>query len=148
MVSLKLTGGYDDMTHTAIRVTVRFLLLLCIFSASSYADTFLCVGEAGAGVDEGIESKPYKRIAANIYDVRAQKYLLSNDSGSWTVKSIADEGFHLKCENEYVCQLPGDAVRSFTRSRKTGNFTLVKSVAVHNEAVLSTIVVKGRCTRY
>lgn len=124
------------------------MLLMSVYSINTFANAFLCVGEAGAGVSEGVENKPFKRMKATVYDAETQKYLLSNDTGSWMVKAITDDGFQLKCESEYACHLPGETVRSFTRSRKTGNFTLIQSVLAPNKTVVTTVVLKGRCTAY
>jgi hypothetical protein len=128
---------------------IKFLvLLLSLLSLNVYADKILCVGEAGAGVIEGVENKPYTPIVADVYKASTQRYMLSNDTGSWMVKAIGKDAFQLACENEYLCNLPGATVRSFTRSVKTGNFTLIESVLSDTKAVLSTLVIKGRCTKW
>ncbi|WP_143004209.1 hypothetical protein [Thiohalorhabdus denitrificans] len=64
-----------------------FAALIIFFPCITLADTFLCVAEAGAVVEDG-DGAP---AIASVADVSGKKYILTKDSGSWVVKEIGKE---------------------------------------------------------
>jgi hypothetical protein len=114
-----------------------------LMSAISHADSYLCIAEAGAGVSgdtSGIESK--------LYDVRNEKYIVSNESGSWEFKELGEDSSLLVCETEYYCRVPGGFAAIFFKDKESGIFTYVSSVMLPNQLQTSVInTVRGRCSK-
>lgn len=112
-----------------------------LISTTSYADSYLCVAEAGAGVsgdDSGIE--------ATLYDVRNEKYIVSNESGSWEFKELGEDSSQLVCETEYYCEIPGNLGALFFKDKESGIFTYIAFLGLPNQtSVINTI--RGRCSK-
>ena len=77
---------------------IAFLLLA--FSGSVYAEQYLCIAEAGAGVSFNKKTNSFE---SKTYDVSSQKFILSNNSGKWVVKNFGSETVWLPCPTDSMC---------------------------------------------
>ena len=114
-----------------------------IFSGLSYGDTYICVPEAGAGVQHGGSAG----IQANLYDVSDSKFIQSNESGNWLVKMLGnDQPIFDKCSGENLCESSRGYAGVFIRENDTGIFSATW-IIVHNEQSRTMVVAKGRCSK-
>jgi len=118
-------------------------ILLLIFSAPIYAETFLCLGEAGAGVTYDTKTRLFE---SSTYNVSDQKFILSNKDGKWTFSRFGVEYTMLECVSEFYCSLPGGFSGSyFIKSNK--NVFVYYSTGSSQDGVKSeSIVVRGFCS--
>lgn len=102
--------------------TLTALALLGVVSPI-LADTYLCVGEAAAGVEHGGKAG----IKAHIYNPENEKYVMTNGSGAWVVKALGeDDPLFDDCKSEHFCERKGDLYAgTFVRYSEGGTFTAV-----------------------
>ncbi len=124
---------------------MKHILLILLFASSSLqADTFLCVGETGAGVEHtgsaGFKSKTY--------DVSNQKLILSNNSGKWLLKKLGKDTLVFdNCLSEYMCMMKEGFSGIFTRN-DNGVFTYIINQAYGEQYETSIMLtVKGLCSK-
>ena len=116
-------------------------LLLALVSSSAYAETYLCVAEAGAVVEDSQGS-----ITAGVVNVSQRKYLLTNEGGKWVVKELGmDAPFFDECPSPYFCERADGYAGTFFRSRSTGVFTIVW--LTQNKGANEIVVAKGKCSK-
>lgn len=120
-----------------------FFLVLAIPMACK-AETYLCIGEAGAAVEHGGPSG----IDSAKFDAKNQKYLISNSSGSWQFREYGENGSALVCDSEYYCEIKDGFGSVFFREREGNVFTYIFLQLVNgNPKHQKMISVKGRCTK-
>lgn len=117
-----------------------FALALVAISNFAYAESYLCIAEAGAGVEHGTNG-----IHAALYDVSENKYINTNESGEWVVKELGNETpiFDM-CTSPRFCQRKEMYGGTFIRG-VDGVFTIVWLTG--NKENLTMIVAKGRCSK-
>ncbi|AEJ01262.1 hypothetical protein Nit79A3_1430 [Nitrosomonas sp. Is79A3] len=118
-----------------------FALALVVISNIAYAaETYICIAEAGAGVEHGD-----KGIHAAIYDVSNKKYIQSNEQGEWVVKELGNEiPIFDKCISSSFCERKEMYGGTFIRG-PDGVFTIVWLTG--NKEALTMLVAKGRCSK-
>ncbi|TMO47269.1 hypothetical protein [Pseudoalteromonas ruthenica] len=120
---------------------VLFVFLLAVFSSNTFAVTYLCVAEAGAGV-----KNTGSVISAEVYDVSDNKYVISDESGDWKFKSLGNNSSALTCDTEYFCEVKGGFASVFFRSND-GIFTYIFQTAIDEKAKnIITYTIKGYCS--
>ena len=124
---------------------MKYVFTILLFLTSNlYADTYLCVGETGAGVENtgpaGFKSKTY--------DVSNQKLILNNKSGKWILKKLGkDTAVFDNCLSEYMCMMKEGFSGIFTRN-DNGVFTYILNQAYGPEYKTSIMLtVKGLCSK-
>lgn len=123
-----------------------FLILLSIFfpPEAFAADTYLCVGEAGAGVEHGGN----KGIHAETYNVSNKKYILSNERGMWKFRELGEDLSHLECSSEFYCEGKGGFSAIFFKDKNSGIFTYIYLVMLDEKFSHQFIyTIKGRCSK-
>ena len=63
-----------------------FSLALIAISNFAYAESYLCIAEAGAGIEHD-----FKEMHAALYNVSSRKYINTNEGGKWIVKELGNE---------------------------------------------------------
>lgn len=116
--------------------------LLFAIPTSCMAETFICLGEAGAAVEHGGQNG----IQAGLYDVSKKKYILSDVSGTWQFREPGEDASILKCLNEYYCEVEGYFSAFFFRERDTNIFTYVGVAGYDNSKRSMVYTVKGKCS--
>lgn len=119
-------------------------ILSLVFSGSVFAETCLCLPEAGAAVSHG-GGDP---ITSTTWQQSSQKYILSNVSGEWLVKEAGkDMPLSSKCVSKYHCQL---GYKNFWggvfQYHKDGFFSIVQTLG-NKDGQSSMVVEKGLCTK-
>jgi hypothetical protein len=118
-------------------------ILLLAFSGSAFADAYLCIPEAAAGVSHNY--KTYSDVTAKIYNTN-DKYVLTNSSGKWVLKRHGeDKVYFSNCLSEYHCNNGEYYGGSFLRSAEGGIFFIVTMTGGENESVVA--VSKGYCSK-
>jgi len=106
-----------------------------------YAQTLLCVADAGAIVEDG-GGQPAK--AWNV-DVAASKYVLTQQNGGLVVKELGrDSVLFDECTSPYLCQSSRGYSGTFMRMND-GRFSIVWFSKRGNCEQL--IAAKGRCSQ-
>lgn len=115
-------------------------LILLTVSNFAYAESYLCIAEAGAGVEHG-----GKAIYAAVYDVSDKKYIQTNEGGKWVVKELGNETpIFDKCSTSSFCERKEMYGGTFIRS-SDGVFTIVWLAG--NNVTVTMYVAKGRCSK-
>jgi len=117
--------------------------LIVLVSGIVHAESYLCVAEAGAAVVHG-GGEP---IVARIADVSNQKFVVTNDSGKWLVKSLGqDEAVFDKCVSPYFCQRSDLYAGTFNRY-ENGVFSFTWFPPTDKQGHEFLAVAKGRCSK-
>ena len=118
-------------------------ILLLVFSAPIYAETFLCLGEAGAGTTYNSKTRSFE---SSTYDVSNQKFILSSKDGKWTFKRFEDKLPLLECPSEFYCSPPNGLVgpHFFKSKENVFAYYFINSSADGIED--SALVVSGFCS--
>lgn len=124
-----------------------FAVLLMFIPCISQADTFLCVAEAGAVVEDGDGIQ----ASASVMDVSAMKYVLTQDGGRWVVKELGKEYILFnRCTEPsppgapYFCERSDGYAGTFIRIRK-GAFSITWMTQKNGRDLL--VAAKGRCSK-
>jgi len=125
---------------------MRYLILLALFLPLSLkAETFLCVGETGAGV----ENTGAGGFKSEIYDVSNQKFILTSENGSWLLKKHGqNRPVFDHCNSEYLCMEKDGYSGVFIRNNQDAVFvySIMKSSGEDfRKSVLLTV--KGLCSK-
>lgn len=117
-------------------------LLFALTSICAHADTYLCVAEAGAVVEDGGD-----QISATRVDVSSEKYILSNNTGKWTLRRMRDD-FEIfdKCYSQYFCEREGGYAGAFLRIATSSNVFSITFMTRHHD-INQLVAAKGRCTK-
>jgi hypothetical protein len=120
------------------------LALILLLPIPAIAETYLCVPEAGAYVENGGP----RGIAAAVVDQFSEKYVLSDESGRWLLKELGkDAPMFDSCVSAYTCENSGKWYAGrFARDPKDGVFTIHFMRIVDDKRLLD-VVAKGRCTK-
>lgn len=119
-------------------------LALALLPSACFAETVLCVGEAGTAVED---SGPGGGIRAMMYDVSNARFVISDVSGSWQLRKVGEDQSLLACDGPYFCEIKGGFSSFFMRSSRDNVFTYVATVAYEPDFRRSAILtVKGRCS--
>jgi hypothetical protein len=125
---------------------MRYLILLALFlSLSSKAETFLCVGETGAGV----ENTGAGGFKSEIYDVSDLKLILTTENGSWVLKNHGqDRPIFDHCDTEYFCMMKNGYSGVFIRNGYDASF-IYSIMKGYGEDLKKSILftTKGLCTK-
>lgn len=114
--------------------------LIAVPSLAS-ADTFVCIPEAAATVsNQG--PREFKGSEALVTD---DKYVHTNESGTWVVKILGEDDVYLECESKGQC---GNDL-AFGIFERTGAGWFQYVFALYNPDTLQTIVMveKGPCSK-
>jgi hypothetical protein len=121
--------------------TMVFLLLV-VLPGSVWADSYLCVVDAAAVVED---TKEGGRITARLAKIERDKYVLTNTTGQWQVKILGAETAWLdKCVSPYLCEHSSGYAGTFMRD-DNGIFTVVFVTNTGDRNQL--VAAKGRCSR-
>ncbi len=116
------------------------LLIAIIFSSNTYAKSYLCTGEAAAGItysDSG-------RVKSFTADVSKMQWMVTNTSGNWVVKEVGlNAPLPLQCQSEYYCEIEnGD----FFWRDKNGYFEYYRRQPNFEKPNLVEVgIIGGRC---
>jgi hypothetical protein len=120
------------------------VLALSALPLTCMAETYLCVGEAGAAVEHGGAAG----IKSGLYDVSKAKYVLSDSSGSWQFKQLGQDRSPLECISQYYCEVKSGFSSFFLREPESNVFTYVSVVAFEPDFKRSVLyTVKGTCSK-
>jgi len=116
-------------------------LILILFAAPCFGESYLCVSEAGAGVTNFNGSK----FEANVYDMSEHKFILTNNSGKWLVKRLGvDSAMYDYCASKYFCESSSGYVSVFNyMANNTFHATWISSTTNSYE----WLVASGRCSK-
>lgn len=117
------------------------VVVLALLASGAQAETYLCVSQVGAAVEE---SGSMEFSAGLIENVSNSKYIFKNDDGKWSLKRLGDNyAFLDNCDSEYVCQRSDIYAGTFLRTKR-GTFSIVYlNMNGKDERVF---VEKGRCS--
>jgi len=135
----------DYFAMEIISMTRIVFYLAIIFPMLANADTYLCISEAGAGVEHGGKSG----IEANIFNVSNDKYILTNDGGNWVVKQLGkDFALFDYCHSQYFCESHIGYMGTFIREQN-GIFTVITTTGILSGdlTISQAVVSKGRCSK-
>ena len=120
-------------------------ILLLALSGSAFAETYLCIAEAGTGVSF---NKSNNTFNAQVYDVSRHKFILSNGSGIWGVKFFGKENLFLPCFSEFSCYLDEGAYGGHFSKNRDNTFEATWSIIWDSDSNVSeSITVMGRCSK-
>jgi len=122
---------------------MRFLLLFVVFAFPPvlFAETSLCVADAGAIVEDG----GGQSAKAWTVDVAASKYVLTEKNGNLVVKQLGQDGVLFdECVSRYFCESSRGYSGTFMRTND-GRFTIVWFSMRGDRELL--IAAKGRCSQ-
>jgi len=71
-----------------MKMSKYIAILLLAFSGSVFAETYLCIVEAGDGVSF---DKKTSSLDSQVYADSSKEFVLSNDSGKWVVKRFGQK---------------------------------------------------------
>lgn len=117
-------------------------LVLIVFSPLLFAETYLCRGDAGAGVENGGPAG----IQSLIYDVSKFQLRLSNERGHWSLTENNDASpIFEHCESQYRC-MPEEGFFGVFYMTKSHVFTYVIQKAYGHDLSWQILYsIKGRC---
>ena len=124
---------------------MKYLLtaLIIFFPAFCNAEAYLCLAEAGAGLEHGGP----KGIHAEVYDVEKAKFIMTDADGSWVVKKIGEEQPLMRCETEFLCEIKGGFSSVFFRGLD-GVFAYVTMLSFTGNLDRQVLyAMKGRCSK-
>ncbi|MDH3630372.1 MAG: hypothetical protein OER98_04560 [Gammaproteobacteria bacterium] len=124
-------------------------ILLLAFSGSLFAESYLCIGEKGAGVNFGNGIT----ISSTEYDMSNQKYILSNRTGEWRLYRFGSEVsvFRECIESTTVmtCRVPNDPDVGFFTRHDYGTFRMLYYTGKNDDpeqGIVMTIMA-GKCSK-
>lgn len=119
-------------------------LILMAMSELVNAESYLCISEAGVGIEQ---SGPRRLIPA-IYNVSDYKYIHTNASGKWLLKELGNESkLFDKCDQYSCTNTTGHS--SFFYRERSGLFTAVFMLVRYDQPTILTItriLINGRCS--
>lgn len=119
-------------------------ILMIVFSALAgavRAESYLCVSEAGAGVEHGGPNG----MKAAVYDVSNKKFVQTNESGEWVVKPLGSEApLFDYCSSPHFCEHKEMYSGTFIRGND-GIFTVIWFSG--HDSTIATYVATGRCSK-
>lgn len=108
----------------------------------TYATSYLCIPEAAAAVKQDSQG-----FSSGASDASQKKFILSNASGSWQVRSHMDNMILFdSCETEFFCENSAGFAGVFWRERQNNAFTAVWLSGPPDGATRYVSVGKGRCS--
>ncbi len=118
------------------------VFFFALVSFCAHAETYLCVAEAGALVEDGGR----EGISAALADVSNKKYIQTNDSGKWLVKELGrDSALFDTCSSQYFCERASGYAGVFMRAPSSGVFSV--TFMTRTNEINQLVVAKGRCTK-
>ena len=128
----------------------RLLIVLLFLPTFSYAQSYLCVTEASAGIDYDLPSdKPIGRVFAP-----DSKYILKFESGLWKVNFFGSDYKINKCGYRGVYIDCKDMAHNFTFDSERKNFVMYSVLGAHglykrndgSEFKLTPMIEVGDCS--
>ena len=121
-------------------------IILLAFTGPAYAETYLCIAEAGAGVSY---DKGKHTFGSQTYDVSTIKLIQSNNSGEWVAKAFGDEDIWLDCASEFMCRTVPEVPQAYSGYfwRKSENKFVASWSTTRDSGVREAITVWGRCSK-
>lgn len=121
---------------------IMVILMLGALPAAAWAESYLCVIDAAAVVED---SGANGRITATLAKVEHDKYVLTNSTGKWQVKMLGAETVWLdKCTSSYFCENSSGYAGTFMRE-DSGVFSVV--LVFKDGGRNQLVAAKGRCSR-
>ena len=121
---------------------IAIFTLSLLFPLSAAAQTYLCVGEAGAAVEHGGP----RGIAAGVYDASKEKYIVSNANGTWQFRSLGENRSPLTCDSESYCEVKGGFSAYFFKDNENV-FTYVSAVGFKPDFKRTMVItISGKCS--
>lgn len=119
-----------------MRQIATFLLLLPTMVS---AESFLCIAEAGAVVEDGGNQS----ASAGIINTQNMRFLQIEEDGEWVVQRFGDSySLFDQCATPYICESSDRYAGAFTRS-DDGRFSV--TWFAKNNGREQLVVAKGRC---
>jgi hypothetical protein len=119
--------------------TIVMIASLLLTPVLSYAEAYLCLGEAASGVRVWKSGS----IQSETFNPNNIKYIHSKMSGEWVLKNVRT-GQSFSCETEFSCDREHSL--SFIR-HKFGTFTVFGHFGSSEGDPIDSVVAAGRCTR-
>ena len=121
-----------------------YITFLSLFSAAISAETYLCIGEKGAG----ISNTGQKIQEAEIYDMSKVKLILSNSTGKWILKNHGGGPTSLDaCVNENLCLASNGMFGGSFVKNKLNVFTYhLFETDMNDKNTVADYLVKGLCS--
>lgn len=124
-------------------------LLLCV-PFQVLAETYLCVAEAGVGIESDIEKDGSRKFTPGIYNVSNKKYIHTNVSGSWLVKELGSDVILFDyCDESLHCERSEGYIGFFERGGSDNTFTILLTLGdmINGSMTLTTALAEGRCSK-
>ena len=119
------------------------VLFFALVSFYAHAETYLCVAEAGAVVEDGGREGINAGLLAGVSN---KKFIQTNDSGKWLVKELGrDSALFDKCSSQYLCESANGYAGVFMRPPSSGVFSVTFMTRLNE--INQLVVAKGRCTK-
>jgi hypothetical protein len=119
----------------------QVLTLVALAPTVVFADSYLCVPEAGAVVNDGGAGG----VEAGLLNVTPHKWVLSNESGNWVVKKLgSDKPYFDRCQSEFFCDNANGFGGAFWRDTN-GSFGVVWMMLEGKINHLASA--KGKCSK-
>ncbi|MDG1707349.1 MAG: hypothetical protein P8H03_01235 [Emcibacteraceae bacterium] len=128
------------------KVIFGSVILTLLFSNIANAASYLCVGEAGAGVLNTVDN----RIYSELVNVTANKFILSDESGEWKVTELGKNNpIFDDCLGGpgYVCVMTGGGYGGAFMRNDNGIFS-VTWLGANEKKDEGLYVLKGRCSKF
>ncbi len=122
-------------------------ILLLVFSGSAFADAYLCIPQAAAGISYNY--KLNNNYQSSKFDENQIKFLQTNESGKWIVKLLEFDVTHFRfCETEYYCLRSEDSVGDyFIRTNKMQFEAVISGVTNLQTGTADRILYMGKCSK-
>ena len=122
-------------------------ILLLTFSGSAFAEAYLCIPEAAAGIRYNPKNDSYYK--AVLFDPDQYKFIQSNSSGKWTVKTFElDATAYEYCETKFYCLRSKDNIGDYFIRFNANQFeALLSSITNLETGAANKILYMGKCSK-
>jgi len=119
---------------------IGFIAIIFFIPLIVNAETYLCISEAGAVVEDGAN----KKIDSGLSNVSNSKYILTNESGKWLLKKHGGGLIFSECKSSSFCESSKGFSGIFFKSEKN-IFSRVWLTVLNGRNQL--ITEKGYCSK-
>jgi len=122
-------------------------ILLLAFSGTVFAESYLCIPEAAAGISYNY--KQLNNYQSHKFNEDQYKFLQTNESGKWIVKIYELGVAHYQnCESEYYCTPSEDTAGDFFLRGKDNQFQALFSAVTNLDTGSANMVLYlGTCSK-
>ena len=129
-------------------IRMKAQLIACMFALSAFtapvrSETILCIGEAGALVEQGGP----RGTQAGLVDAAKRRFLLTGEGELWKVREVGKDNSPMQCDSQYYCEVKGGFAALFTRNNQ-GSFMYIETVALDDDLKrIAAISIMGKCSK-